>query len=480
MTKDTATPPRNASANGAPSHYRTSPKSSAEHELISICASDPEIARKIVLQTNPLQRPHFTDPVNACAYGALATLTHEQKSFELQEVRTLLSTWATDKDSPQNALLAFEAAEAINAGKYSPNGTPPTFERALELANQIKAAAPKPKPKTKKEDEEFVFEFSTDEKLDECLSGIEWLWDGFIPRGFITALVADQEQGKSMIAQALCDIVLRGTRWPDGQANSPRPGAHLLWIDTEGAIALLHDRMKQWNMPRGRFILPPDPLQELTIDDAKSWAWIEAAIQKFNPPLVIIDALSGAHKGQANSEDDMKAVMRRLSGLAQRYQIALVVIHHLSKPAPGMKDFPVTIHRLRGSGAISQYCRSILALGVPDPAQPERRRLDVIKLNLRKKPPAVGYDLTDSGPAWGDAPEPPKERRAVDDATDFLSVALINGPRESKGIEEEAKQAGIGRNALFDAKKALRIQARREGGKAGRWFWYADEGGDST
>jgi hypothetical protein len=133
---------------------------------------------------------------------------------------------------------------------------------------------------------------------------------------------------------------------------------------------------------------------------------------------------------------------------------------------------------LRGASAIPQYCRSILALGSPDPERPEARRLDVIKLNLARKPAPIGYDLTDNGPAWGVAPEPPRLRRAVDEATDFLQVALADGPRPSAEIHEEAKAEKIGGNALRDAMKILRVKARREGGASGRWFWYP--AGDNT
>ncbi len=229
-------------------------------------------------------------------------------------------------------------------------------------------------------------------------------------------------------------------------------------------------------MPRGRFILPPDPLQELTVDDAASWQWIEAAIEKFRPPLVVIDALSGAHRtGKISGNDEMKPIMKKLVGLAQKHNIAVVVIHHLNKPAPGMPSYPITIHRLLGAQAIPQYCRSILAIGTPDPSRPESRRLDVIKLNLARKPKAIGYELTDHGPAFGEAPEPPKERRAVDDAVDFLEMALANGPRPSEEIDGERKAAHIGGNALGNAKNVLGVTSRREGGKDGRWFLFPRE-----
>jgi hypothetical protein len=319
----------------------------------------------------------------------------------------------------------------------------------------------------------FEFGFTTDNDLDDRLGEIEWEWPGYIPRGFVTAIVGDQDVGKSQVAQSLCDIRLRGNRWPDGQPHEPRPDTKLLWIDTEGSIALFHQRMKLWGMKRGCFILPPDPLQELTVDDELHWMWIEAAIEKFMPPFVVIDALSGAHKsGKENGNDEMKPVMKKLAGLAQKYNIAVLVVHHLNKPIAGVAPYPITIHRLRGASAIPQYCRSILALGSPDVNQPEKRRMDVIKLNLAKKPAPVGYELSDHGPLWGDAPEPPKERRAIDDALDFLEIALKDGPRLSEDVQEEAKAQKIGSNALRDAMKAMKVKPRREGGKNGRWFWY--------
>jgi len=321
------------------------------------------------------------------------------------------------------------------------------------------------------EADDFVFEFTTDSALDESLSEITWLWEGYIPNGFLTGIVGEQDQGKSMVTQGVCDIVLRGTQWPDGKPHTPHPDTKLLWIDTEGSIALLHQRMKDWGMPRGRFILPPDPLQELTVDDFECWRWIEAAIERFKPPLVVIDALSGAHRsGKENGGDEMKPIMKKLAGLAQKHNIAVVIVHHLNKPAPGAPSYPITIHRLRGSTAIPQYCRSILAVGTPDQNRPESRRLDVIKLNLARKPAPVGYELTDHGPAFGEAPEPPKERRAVDVAIDFLQERLMHGIAPSDEVNAEAKARSIGMNALNDAKKVLGIKAKREGGKVGRWM----------
>lgn len=313
--------------------------------------------------------------------------------------------------------------------------------------------------------------FSTDTSLDEALGEIEWLWPGYIPLGFVTGLVGEQDGGKSTVAQGFARLLLEGGIWPDGQRADKLPSAQkLLWIDTDGNIALFHQRLKTWKMPRGRFVFPADALQELSIDNPKDWRWIEGAIAEFRPPLVVIDALSGSHNGKENDTDSMKGVMKRLHALAQKHKIAILVIHHLNKSPFGVSPYPLSVDRLRGSSSISQFCRSILALTAPDANQPDARRLDVIKLNVAKKPGAVGYFLTDDGPAWGNAPEPPKPRLAIDDAIDFLREVLGDGLRPSQEVEEEAKARNIGEKALKNARKELNVITKREGGKDGKWF----------
>lgn len=318
----------------------------------------------------------------------------------------------------------------------------------------------------------IAFKFSTDSDLDACLSDISWLWPGYIPNGFPTMLISEQEMGKSSVAQDLARTLINGGQWPDGQEIVALPDDQkLLWIDTEGTLALFRQRLKDWGMPRGRFILPEDPLKEVMLDNARDWQWIEAAIEHFSPPLIVIDALSGSHSGEENSNDTMKLILKRMAELTQRRKIAAVIIHHLNKAPFGVPEYPITLARVRGAGTITQFCRSVLALGVPDKSNPESRRLDVIKMNLARKPAPVGYALTNTGPVWGDAPEMPLPRRAIDDARDFLLDILANGLVPTIDVYAEAEAKGVGVNSLKDAKKALNIKAHREGGKDGRWFW---------
>ena len=320
---------------------------------------------------------------------------------------------------------------------------------------------------------EPAFEFSTDDELDDQLGSIEWEWPKYIPRGFVTGLVGEQDTGKSTVAQDFCRTLINGGNWPDGQPTNGNADK-LLWIDTDGNLPLFHQRLKAWKMPRGRFIFPPDSLQELAIDNPENWRWIERAVEKFGIRLVVIDALSGSHNGKSNDEDSMKVIMKRLHAFAQKYKIAVVVLHHLNKAGAGVPAYPITIGRMRGSGAISQYCRSILALTTPNATQPNERRLDVIKLNIAKRPGPVGYILTDDGPIWGEAPEPAQQtqpHRAADDAEDFLRTELAGGAKAAHDVRDKAIAAGLSDYALKQARKKIGIEPEKSRVPNGGWLW---------
>jgi len=316
--------------------------------------------------------------------------------------------------------------------------------------------------------------FSTDNDLDAVLQDITWLWPGWIPNGFPTLLIGDQEAGKSQVAQSLCHALLTGSRWPDGQTNTVNPvGVRLMWIDTEGTLALFRKRCKDWAMPRGHFILPHDPLHDISLDSPADREWIEQVVAEHRPPLVVLDALSGGHGGDENSNDSMKRYLKWAAHLASTYNIAVIIIHHLSKPTPNAPSWPVNLHRARGAGSISQFARSVLAVGTPNPADPAERVLQCIKLNLAPKPDPVGYRLTDYGPAWGKPAEIGVKPSKAGAATAYLLEALREGPHLWTELEEEAITMGVcSASTLKKARGDLGCGVKREKDADGKPRWW--------
>jgi putative DNA primase/helicase len=64
----------------------------------------------------------------------------------------------------------------------------------------------------------------------------------------------------------------------------------------------------------------------------------------------------------------------------------------------------------------------------------------------------------------------PEERSALDDAKEFLSNLLADGPVSNKQIRGDAEGAGIAWRTIQRAQKALGIEAYK-GGMKGGWLW---------
>lgn len=133
------------------------------------------------------------------------------------------------------------------------------------------------------------------------IGNIEWLWENWIPFGFLTLLVGDSEVGKSALALWLCGVVSSRSKrktWPDGSRKGIERGSTCLWAETEGGLAIHEDRMKLFVLRDDSIrFFPKDLFQNLNLDDPQHIAALDACIEEYNPPLVVVDSLRGAHGG---------------------------------------------------------------------------------------------------------------------------------------------------------------------------------------
>src|SRR5438874_12671684 len=63
---------------------------------------------------------------------------------------------------------------------------------------------------------------------------VHWLWPGRIPRGKLTIVGGDPEQGKTFITLDLAARLTRATEWPD---RTPAPVGGVLVVSTEDDVA---------------------------------------------------------------------------------------------------------------------------------------------------------------------------------------------------------------------------------------------------
>ena len=167
------------------------------------------------------------------------------------------------------------------------------------------------------------------------------------------------------------------------------------------------------------------------------------------------------------NDPDIKLLVKKLGALARDAQVAMLIVHHPRKLHLGEHD-RLTLDRVRGHSGIVQFARVIWGLEKPDPSRPDTVRCKVIKSNLGKKPFPFGFEITEEGLTWIDAPEEIKEETQFDKAKDLLKTLLNGGPVLSTEIFDEAKGAGLSEATVKRAKTAMKIVAKRE---SNRWFW---------
>jgi hypothetical protein len=125
-------------------------------------------------------------------------------------------------------------------------------------------------------------------------------------------------------------------------------------------------------------------------------------VYDLRPELVVVDSLSSISMRGENNVEDVRSVLGFLGAVAREFDLGLLLIHHLRKrgKATPMMDL-VTADDFRGSTHIIAMARSVLALSIiQEGAEPDRngpRRLEVVKTNLCRYPPALGVRFEEGG-----------------------------------------------------------------------------------
>jgi hypothetical protein len=131
---------------------------------------------------------------------------------------------------------------------------------------------------------------------------------------------------------------------------------------------------------------------------------------------------------------------------------------------------------------------------VPEHGNEDRRLLLKVKNNLSKHTPGLAYSIGgepprviwESGTVEMTADEAltahsaaADERGELDDAVEWLTNLLADGPRPARDVEREAKDAGISLGTLRRAKPKARVVSRKPA-FGGPWDWALDEPHDDT
>jgi KaiC/GvpD/RAD55 family RecA-like ATPase len=281
----------------------------------------------------------------------------------------------------------------------------------------------------------------------------EWLWENFIPRGHVTLLFGEQGVAKSALAQNLAKKLSNGGAWPDGAGIKDR--SKTLWLDAEGAKSLVRDRMVKWEMNPEDLIFPmqEDLLADFVITEGSD-RLVRGILEEYKPSLVVVDSLSGTHGDDENKAHKIKPTIQKLRHWAATHNVAVLLVHHVSKKHISDTSDRLNVNRVRGSSLIAAQVRSVLALDVVKTADGGTvHRLYQIKNNLG---PLVKGDLLfqvrddglhflDPGSVGLKASTP--QLNQLEKAQELILDSLANGPVSSKEIQgQEVFENKVGEN----------------------------------
>jgi putative DNA primase/helicase len=334
---------------------------------------------------------------------------------------------------------------------------------------------------------------------DVVAKPIEWQWRGRIGKGMLNLIAGDPGVGKTTVTLDLAAHVTMGTPWPDDPTATRRdPGWVLLLGGEDGLADTVKPRLEAAGADCQRIVALPgkkrlnakgeEVVEPLTLADVQM---LEEMLKKY-PDIeeVIIDPIGEFYGDKdQNGESDTREMLRRIRALAQKYNVAVIIVAHQNK-ATGS----AAIHRVLGSIGLVGIVRSAW-LVAKHPTDRNLRVFVPIKQNLAAttglafKLNTVGEvanivwqegevtltadEVLAAGHAHGDGEDSAGEdrRSAVAAAHDFLRDALADGPVESKELREQAKAAGVSWASIMRAKHRGAARHRKTQGVRGVFEW---------
>lgn len=331
---------------------------------------------------------------------------------------------------------------------------------------------------------------------------LEWLWPGRIPLGKLTLLSGDPGLGKGLLTIDIAARVSWGLDWPNNTGTAPQGGV-ILFSAEDGISDTVAKRLDAAEADDKCIAVLETELDEACDDEADTQDLIEdetevkhkafnletdvprleVAIREMNAVmpcrLVVIDPIN-EYTGRVNTHrnDELRArILRPLGRLAQRHNVAVLIVTHLNKNAVAPAQY-----RSGGSIAFAAAARSTLMVS-EDPEVPGARLLLTGKTNVGEKAASLRYNVAPSTGApdatakvfWDSNPVLISTEEALEfdgeaedakvEAETWVKRALKDGPL-SVPLLRERKPKDLSWRAV---KRALGAFAEFDGGRKREW-----------
>jgi hypothetical protein len=235
------------------------------------------------------------------------------------------------------------------------------------------------------------------------MHAIEWLWTGWIPKGYITLMAGETGAGKSTILGDVTSRVTTGAPWP-GEYDCPnawRKPERVLWLGSEDSIEeMTVPRLTACGANLANVVEIQGVMQEgkrntfSMQDDLEAVSKGLAEARDMGNPfaMLVIDPVTSYLPGQKlrkvdlNDAGQLRTVLEPWLILAQTYNIAIICVTHFAKDTNRSM-----LHRVLGSSAFVQTCRSLCAVmeqprTEEEEPDPHAKVFMQVKMNLPEHP----------------------------------------------------------------------------------------------
>jgi putative DNA primase/helicase len=327
---------------------------------------------------------------------------------------------------------------------------------------------------------------------------IHWLWPNRIARGKVSMIAGNPGLGKSQVTVSMAAVVSTGSAWPVERTRCERGNVIVLSAEDDAEDTIV-PRLEAARADLSRVYILGAVVESYQADGGEvvrafnlktDLTRLGALLAEIgNVAMVIIDPVT-AYLGDTNSHNnaEIRVLLAPLSDLAAKHGAAVVCVSHLNKSVGAE-----ALMRVTGSTAFVAAARAAFIV-VKDPENEARRLLLPLKNNIGNDQTGLAFSLQsaqvrsaagpietscvvwESGTVTVTADEAmvrqcdPEERNDIEDAKEFLRDLLADGPVSSRRIRADAEGSGYSWRTIQRAKKAVGIEAVKEGMK-GAWVW---------
>ncbi len=306
---------------------------------------------------------------------------------------------------------------------------------------------------------------------------LRWLWPGRFLFGKVNMLCGDPGLGKSMLALHVASHVSTGSSFPDSPDIATPQGNVVLLLGEDDLATTVRPRIEATggNLQSIEVLTGVERGNTSALFDLRlHLGALEDAVERVAARLVIIDPISAfLGRTDTNRDADVRRVLSPLSHMAERHGVAVLCVMHLGKDASRR-----AIYRANGSVAFAAAPRAVWAVG-KDPADPDRRIVACVKMNVAKPAPGIAFRINGHGLVWDSEPvevdadqllgrQPaPQGGIACRDAESAIIEALQDEPLFATELEAQVSRRGVARRTFQRARANLRAAGMIQCSKTG-------------